>query len=450
MKTFNYILLMFAIFSTALVIGCGDDGEPGDKNKTGDVASCEGCHTNYDHLKAVASPDTAVVGGGCGGDAPHYEPYDRVHLGGTGFDAFKKSTHYTKSCVDCHNGVGDTDDKSIAHSGDFLKHPSTKAQEKCASCHAEEVSDAHNSIHQQGWGQKRKVTIRAGLSGAQDFADLPPDVIDGYNHNCATCHASTCGDCHVNRPPAGGGGLMNGHNFTEPEMVSTCVTCHKTRGGHAFLGVAPGSKPDVHQQKGFDCMDCHKESDVHGDGQIYDQRYAVKGLVECTDCHSSVANSNQYHSKHIDDFSCYTCHSQDYNSCGNCHVGGLGARLTSHQDFKIGLNPIPDLKPGYKFALVRMTPAAPDAWEQYGMAQYSNFDALPTYNYTSPHNIQKITSRTDVGDAFCGSKCHIRKDGDTFINKELYLFQENLKPYEVNATKGITVDGKLPESWEVK
>jgi hypothetical protein len=335
-----------------------------------------------------------------------------------------------------------------------LKHPSTQAQEKCGSCHADEVADAHNSIHQQGWGQKRKVTMRSGLSGPMEFANLPPDVIDGYEHNCATCHASTCGDCHVNRPKVGGGGLMNGHNFSkEPDMIATCVTCHKTRGGHAFLGVAPGTKPDVHQQAGFTCMSCHDQTDVHGNnGEIYEQRYAVKGLVQCQDCHGDVTNDsdNQYHTMHGDDLSCYTCHSQDYNSCGNCHVGGLGARITSHQDFKIALNPIPDLKPGYKFALVRMNPAAPDAFEQYGGHQYSNFDVLPTYNYTSPHNILKITDRTDVEDgASCGSKCHIRKEGDQFINKGLYLFEEDLEPYEVNATKPIVVDGQLPDSWGV-
>lgn len=451
MKTIHYLFLASALFFALALTSCGDSNDPDDKDPDPqNVASCEGCHTNYTHLKAVASPDTVESAGGCGGEAPHYEPYDRVHLGGAGFEEFKKSTHYTKSCVDCHNGTDGTDDKNLAHSGDFIKHPSNAAQEKCAPCHADAVNNFHNSIHQQGWGQKRKVTVRSGLSGPADFAQLPPDVIEGYNKNCATCHASTCGDCHVNRPPAGGGGLMNGHNFTAPDMVNTCVVCHSSRGGHAFLGVAPGTQPDIHQQKGFDCMDCHKMTDVHGDGQIYEQRYAVKGLRQCTECHTDIANSNNYHSMHMDDFNCQVCHSQDYNSCGSCHIHGLGARITSHQDFKIALNPIPEVKPGFKFALVRMNPAAPDAWEKYGMPQYANFEAFPTYNFTTPHNILKRTSRTDVaaGES-CGSKCHIKKDGDKFLNKDLYLFEEDLKDYEIQATKPITVDGQLPSSWGV-
>lgn len=449
MKNLKLMLVMFISAWVLLIVSCSDDdNNSNDPSKT-DVASCEGCHTNYDHLKVVHSPDTVTVGGGCGGDAPHYEPYDRVHLGGDGWEQFKQSSHYSLGCVGCHNGVGDTDDKNVAHSGDFLAHPSTDAQEKCADCHAEEVSDAHMSIHQQGWGQKRKVTMRSGLSGPQDFASLPVNIQEGYNKNCATCHASTCGDCHVNRPPAGGGGLMNGHMFnTKPDMQATCVVCHKTRGGHAYLGVAPGTEPDVHLTKlGFDCMSCHTNADVHGDGNIYEQRYAVAGMPQCTDCHTDISASNTYHSLHIEDFSCYTCHSQDYNSCGSCHVGGEGARITSYQDFKIGINPIPDLR-DYKYALIRRNPAAPDAWEHYGMDEYSNFDVFPTYNYTSPHNILKWTSRTQVADGeSCGANCHINSEGK---NKDLYLFEEDLFDWELEATKSITVDGKLPESWGVQ
>ena len=57
-----------------------------------DVSSCEGCHTNLAHLKEVFSPDTAAAVGGCGGDAPHYEPYERVYMGGDGYDAYKSSS----------------------------------------------------------------------------------------------------------------------------------------------------------------------------------------------------------------------------------------------------------------------------------------------------------------------------------------------------------------------
>jgi len=412
------------------------------------VASCEGCHINYAHLQAVYTPDTGAPPGGCGGTAPHYEPYDRVYMGGEGYEAYKQSGHYALGCTACHNGVDNTADKNEAHSGDFLRHPSVMAEQKCATCHSAIVNNFKTSLH-NGTGQKRKVAIRSGLSGPQDFDQLPAHQIEGYNANCATCHAS-CGDCHIVRPPIGGGGLTQGHNFIKtPDMISVCVTCHVSRGGHAYLGVAAGTKPDVHLTKaGFVCINCHPASDLHGDGNPVEQRYAYANLPECVQCHTSVAGSNTYHSMHINDFNCQVCHSQDYNNCGSCHIHGDGARVPAYMGFKIAGNPLPDLKPGFELTLVRRTLAAPDNWSVYGVPEYANFNAFPTYNYTSPHNILKWTSRTEVASGkACSSNCHIRNEAGTLINKELYLFQEDLLAWEETATGPYTCDGKLPESW---
>jgi len=69
-------------------------------------------------------------------------------------------------CIDCHNGIGDTDDKKVAHSGDFIRHPSVAATEKCAPCHGAVVSRTHNSLHEQGWGQKKRVALRYGVESS--------------------------------------------------------------------------------------------------------------------------------------------------------------------------------------------------------------------------------------------------------------------------------------------
>ena len=164
-----------------------------------DVASCVGCHTNYAHLKDVYTPDTAAPVGGCGGDAPHYEPYDRVYLGGSGYDSYKDGYHKGIGCTGCHGGINGTHEKELAHSGDFLRHPSVLYEQKCGMCHDSITSNFKSSLH-NGTGQKRKVTMRSGLEGAHQFDDLPAHQIEGYNANCATCHG-TCGNCHVNRPP---------------------------------------------------------------------------------------------------------------------------------------------------------------------------------------------------------------------------------------------------------
>lgn len=444
-KILSFVSLIF--FFMLIVSSCSDDKSGPDSTT---FASCEGCHTNYAHLQEVYSPDTVAPAGGCGGEAPHYEPYDRVYMGGDGFTAYKESGHYEIGCVGCHNGTDNTDDKELAHSGNFLRHPSVLAEEKCGSCHKDIVDNSATSLH-HGTGQKRKVTIRSGLNGPEDFDLLPAHQIEGYNANCATCHAS-CGDCHIVRPPIGGGGLSKGHRFTKtPDMVNVCVTCHVSRGGHAYLGVASGTQPDVHLTKmNYTCIDCHNAAELHGDGQPVEQRYAYSKLPKCENCHTNLQASNSYHNMHYDDFNCQVCHSQDYNNCGSCHVHGEGARVPAYLGFKIAGNPIPDIKTGYNLTLVRRTLGAPDNWEKYGVPEYANFDAFPTYNYTSPHNILRWTGRTQVGSTkSCSDNCHIRNEGGVVVNKELYLFQDDLLNWELSATSGITVDGKLPASWPV-
>jgi thiosulfate/3-mercaptopyruvate sulfurtransferase len=448
-KRLIWIYLLLPILVT-FIVACSDDSNPNDGDEPEQsVASCEGCHTNYDYLVKIADPDTSAPESGCGGTIPHIDPWDRVFLGGDGYEKFKKSTHYSLGCTNCHNGNNETADKDIAHGGDFISHPSKTAQEKCGSCHADIVKKAENNIH-HGYGQMRKVTMRSGLAGAHEFSKLPEHQQAGYNKHCAKCHAG-CGECHVNRPKAGGGGLMNGHNFSKkPDMIKTCVTCHVSRGGHAYLGVAPGTKPDVHLTKmGYKCTDCHKE--LHGDGNYYDQRYAVAGLPKCKNCHKDIDYSNAYHSVHINSFNCQTCHSQEYNTCGSCHIGGVGARIKSHQEFKIALNPIPDIKKGFKFTLVRRTLAAPDNWEKYGVPAYAKFEAFPTFNYTSPHNILRWTERTKVAEGqSCSDNCHIKNVDGIWKNLRYYLFEEDLYDWELEATRPITVNGHLPESWGVK
>jgi thiosulfate/3-mercaptopyruvate sulfurtransferase len=436
--------ILLAVLIVALTTACAES----DKNSTdnGDIASCEGCHTNYETLKAIAAPDTTTGGGGCGGDAPHIDRWDRVYLGGTGFTDFKNSTHGTLACTQCHNGMDGTSDKVEAHSGDFISHPSTFSQSKCGTCHNTVVTMATNSLHQQGWGQKRMVFLRAGLNS---FDELSETMKAGYQTNCAKCHAS-CGECHVNRPKTGGGGLYKGHRFGTPDMRDQCVACHSSRGGHAFFGIGTGTVPDVHySQLGMECLDCHTGSELHGNGQTLDTRWKTPSLPSCTSCHSNISTSNAYHTEHLGTFSCYTCHSQNYNNCGSCHIGGEGARIVSHQSFKIGMNPIKDIKTQYKFALLRRSLSAPDSWDLYGTSSLSNFGAAPTFKYTTPHNIQRWTTRTRVATGQpCYDNCHIVYESGTYRNRNLYLFNSDLlETWELTADTGIVVDGKLPPGW---
>ena len=89
--------------------------------------------------------------------------------------------------------------------------------------------------------------------------------------------------------------------------------------------------------------------------------------------------------------------------------------------------------------------------QNYGIPFLPNFDSRPTYKYTTPHNIIKWTSRTKVNAGKqCYEACHIVTESDgTVRNKELYLFNSDLLPWEINADKNIVVDGKLPAKWGI-
>jgi len=473
-KLFSNLIILFTVF-LLFTIGCTDKkitDIPTDDEVLAKVNSCEGCHTNYTHLKENYTPDPPSTGGhGCGGDAPHYEPYDRVYMGGEGYDDFKNDIHGKLGCVTCHNGIDGTSDRTLAHSGDFTKEPSHIANEKCASCHPSIVARTTNSIHEQGWGQKMMVIKRGGYGDKpEDFAKCPEELKEGYQNNCFTCHG-TCGECHIIRPKIMGGGLSKGHSFIKtPDMREVCAGCHVSRGWDAYAGISTGIR-DVHYQKaGFTCMNCHSMDEVHGNGEIQETRFKVPDLPKCENCHTNLNDpTNIYHTTHINDFNCQTCHSQDYNNCGSCHIGtDDGARIPSHLKFKIAMNPIPTIKTQYKMSTVRESLSAPDSWDHYGVPTLANFDVAPTYKYTTPHNILRWTARTDttvvdsgnaaVSHPKCAQACHVIKLNDgTYRNREFYLFNENpedphggLEDWEKNANKDIVVDGKLPVWWNAK
>jgi hypothetical protein len=203
----------------------------------------------------------------------------------------------------------------------------------------------------------------------------------------------------------------------------------------------------VHLAKIQNCTGCHSSAEIHGNGRVYDQRYTMQALPTCASCHLNIESSNLFHSVHINTFNCQTCHSQNYNNCGSCHVGGEGARIPSYMGFKIGINPIPETR-SFKYATLRRSLSAPDSWKEYGEAELTNFNVRPTYKYTTPHNLLRWTTRTkvDAGKA-CYDNCHIIVENGVYRNKELYLFNSDLQSWEITASRSVVVDGKLPSTW---
>ena len=117
-------------------------------------------------------------------------------------DKFLADKHNAVGCVACHGGTGGVADQAKAHEG--LKVEAS-GPEECGTCHAGVTAAHEGSLHQTLQGYETALRARAS-------EETWPTVQKAIDNHCARCHA-TCGDCHVSRPAAAEGGLLEGHAF---------------------------------------------------------------------------------------------------------------------------------------------------------------------------------------------------------------------------------------------
>ena len=341
--------------------------------------------------------------------------------------------HGRYGCITCHGGMGDTEDKEAAHEG-IVREPASA--EACGDCHPDQVATEGSSLHSNlaGYG-----AVLAARSDPAKMAQL--DVM--MDNHCETCH-TTCGQCHVSRPTNLGGGLVAGHDFKgTPAMNLTCTGCHGSRIENEYKGKNEGVKADVHWVKGgMPCFDCHTADEMHGALGEFEHRYDGPPTPGCQNegCHPGVGvdDDNMQHSEfHFEALSCQACHSTTYKNCFSCHVGledetAFFKTEPSVMAFKLGRNPLQSEDRPWKYVPVRHVPVDRDSFAYYGEDLLSNFDALPTWKYATPHNIQRITPQNETCNA-----CH--------GNTELFLTAEDVDPDEIDANKDVIVE-ELPFS----
>jgi thiosulfate/3-mercaptopyruvate sulfurtransferase len=192
-------------------------------------------------------------------------------------------------------------------------------------------------------------------------------------------------------------------------MSLQCTACHGSRIGEEYTGAHQGLRSDVHYvPNAMHCKNCHTGEQIHGDGTEYAHRYENASLTRCRDCHH-IGAENGYHATHGSEFACQVCHSQDYKNCNDCHAGS-GLQEPSYLQFKIGRNPISELRSG-SIAVLRHVPASEQTYSAWGV-ESSTYSSLPTFKYASPHNIVRWTSRTDTsGGQSCFNACHNTSNG---------------------------------------
>ena len=330
---------------------------------------------------------------------PPVEAWAKVFITGEGGEAFLNDTdvHMRLGCIGCHGGNEGRNTKDIAHEG-FDVDPSEGENNKCADlCHQPELGHYYtDSVHATQVGYKTLFTERSGRT-----IDGHPEFEEGFEADCSACHAS-CGDCHISQPKNVGGGLVDGHAINRtPDQTRNCTACHGSRVGDEYTGANAYAGVDAHFIPGrMACVDCHTAQEMHGTpGAAPQTRYEEPNMPRCENCHSDDLDANSYHTSHLarntTSLQCQVCHSQTYKSCNACHVGE-GITGSSYASFEIGRNPIPDLRSEYEYVLLRHIPIAEDTYEGWGLDNLDNYSDVPTWKYSSPHNIRRFTEQTDT------------------------------------------------------
>lgn len=362
------------------------------------------------------------------------EPWQRVWIDA---ETYAQDIHSLINCTDCHGGQA-VDDMVLAHEG-MADEPAAKF-ETCGNCH-KDIAPAHfESLHFTLEGYDTAVYERT-------IPENHPAIEEAESYHCQSCHA-TCGDCHISQPASVGGGLLEAHVFVpEPPMGQTCTACHGSRVKNEYYGLNEGFPADVHFRGRMSCVDCHTGDEIHGVNMTANHRYEGPSEPACESCHQDqvgIGSGIEQHEIHGSEIvSCQTCHSVQYTNCVNCHVERNEDDIPFYSveehfmGFYIGRNPLQSAERPYRYTTLRHIPIDPDSFSYYGDNLLPNFNNRPTWEYATPHNIQRNTPQN----ASCES-CH--------ENDAVFLTADKVIPELLEANLSVIVEQapRLPE-WYV-
>jgi hypothetical protein len=173
----------------------------------------------------------------------------------------------------------------------------------CTACHAAQAGVLAGPMATRE--RERSFARRAfGAEGDRFFAA-----------SCGGCHVSSCRDCHGDEAHAAG-----------RPRDEACLRCHQGYfTGWEYHGRAPREDheryrrgpiadgahylkmlPDVHQERGLGCIDCHQVHAAHGTAE-----HGSGSVRGCRDCHPTVSSDVPEHaiSGHLEKMECWACHS---------------------------------------------------------------------------------------------------------------------------------------------
>ncbi len=229
------------------------------------------------------------------------------------------------ACTDCHSGNGQATAVEEAHQG-LVQRPAAPVEMAavCGKCHEPQVKRCAGSLH---FTLKNAVNLTRehfNLPPLQDLTKIPevrrpadPEQLidDMLRQRCLRCHVYTPGDsypyvrrgtgcasCHLQYT----NGSLDSHEFIIPKQRQ-CLSCHYANHvGSDYIGryehdynweyrtpyttrepfIRPYGvelhelAPDIHQQRGLVCRDCHSGRELAGS----------RPPVTCRTCHEIAAD----------------------------------------------------------------------------------------------------------------------------------------------------------------
>ena len=230
-------------------------------------------------------------------------------------------------CATCHGGNKFATNKEDAHLSIIL-NPSRleHADKSCGKCHSEIISRVKLSMMETQKGIK-DVLSEQWVEKSVGFEDkeFAHGLVDShFSKACASCHVNQKEENFNDKTLSKGGGCANCHRventikekhtkFTTKIESQTCLKCHNrsNRIGISYFGKFESEgygtpykdgnfsnkldthrfyyelPADVHHQKvGLDCIDCHTEIGVMGDGKEHAHMEDAVD-INCKDCHKA-------------------------------------------------------------------------------------------------------------------------------------------------------------------
>ncbi len=306
--------MFFLLLTLAAALTFAGCSKPG-----GDGSTCAACHQG---LEPVSPTHVECVS--CHGGDPANPEEKASHRGMYGPKNPADPKHWEKTCGKCHPyQLGRVRSNLMYTNTGMIKNTQATWEGEDGILYATQQEKVHDAT---GIPLELKTVAELNnLSGElyRKFCSLCHIGIDS-NQVWAGSHASGCAACHFpyndNATYQGDDQTVKGkwphsanHAMVTLPENKVCARCHNRSGRIALayeglndgnnslvptLHGEPGPKiisgvrnltriqPDIHHEKGMECIDCHTSRDVMGDSYAYQNMY-LQTEIACEDCHGS-------------------------------------------------------------------------------------------------------------------------------------------------------------------